>query len=211
MTAFRRHALVWLSQAPSADDERERARVETWQAQGRPFMVCRRRDDRGDISLGFCTTDNRFPEVRPRRVGAHGFARNVARVARPPVLAEVARCGPAGAQPDAFARLADGAARAGIELRVFGSWMWQALTGEPHVRATSDLDVLVAVVDRRAADDAAVFLAHVETGLPFKIDGELSFPDLGEVHWREYHADVPEILLKSVEGMRLVRRAELGP
>ena len=211
MSEFRRHTLVWLSQAPHADNDAEGARVERWQAAGRPFMVCRRRDDRGDLSLGFCTTDEKFPELRPRRIGAHGFARHVARTARPPTLAEVAGCRPALDLGDAFSRLAAGAVRVGIEVRVFGSWMWQALTDEPHVRSTSDLDLLIDVADRREAEGAAAFLANAETGLPFKIDGELSFPALGEVHWREYEAGVPEILLKSVGGMRLIRREELGP
>jgi phosphoribosyl-dephospho-CoA transferase len=211
MTVFRRHALVWLSQAPIADEDQERARVERWHAEGRPFMVCRRRDDRGDISLGFCTTDDRFPDVRPRRVGAHGLARHIVKMDRPPALREVACCGPAEAHADAFVHLTEGAARAGIELRVFGSWMWQALTGEPHVRPTSDIDLLVDVSSQGEAAIAAAFLGDVETKLPFKLDGELSFPGLGEVHWREYRGDAPEILLKSIDSMRLVRRAELGP
>jgi len=209
MTGFRRHELVWLSQAPEADDVSDRLLVERWQADRRPFVVCRRRDDRGDVSLGFCAVHEKFPEVRPRRIGAHALAAHVVRMAEPPALAEVARCEPADGHASAFARLADGAARAGLDLRVYGSWMWQTLTGERHVRPTSDLDVLVRVAGLREAEGAAAFLEGQEPELSFRLDGELSFAGLGEVQWREYRQVRSEVLLKAVDTVRMVRREEL--
>ena len=143
MTGLGRHALVWLSQAPQADDERDATLADRWHAEGRPFVVCRRRGDGDNVSLGFCVVRREFPEIRPRRVGARTPKEHIIRTARPPVLAEVARCGPALDRAPSFRRLADEAARAGRDLRVYGSWMWQALTGEAHVRPTSDLDLLV--------------------------------------------------------------------
>lgn len=209
MTGLRRHTLVWLSQAPEAETEDDRARVATWHAARRPFVVTRRRDDGNDIGLGFCTTDPAYPELRPRRVAARTDPSHIANCARPPTLAEIARCSAATTQVASFSHLISAAGRNGFELRVYGSWMWQALTGERHVHAASDLDVVIDVADPEVADRTAAFLAREEQELAFRIDGELSFPDLGEVHWREYWQGKDEVLLKSVDTLRLVPRAHL--
>ena len=211
MTGLGRHALVWLSQAPQADDEPDGALADRWHADGRPFVVCRRRGDRDDVSLGFCVVHQKFPEIRPRRVGARTRMEHVVKTARPPVLAEVARCGPALDHEPSFRRLADEAARTDLDLRVYGSWMWQTLTGEGHVRPTSDLDLLVDVSGQREAAAAAAFLARQEPELSFRLDGELSFAGLGEVQWREFLGDAPEVLLKAVDTVRMVRREAFRP
>jgi hypothetical protein len=41
------------------------------------------------------------------------------------------------------------------------------------------------------------------------LDGEISFKGLGEVNWREYRQDRQEVLLKSIDTMRLTSRTEL--
>lgn len=209
MTALRRHALVRLSQAPGADSEADRERAARWHAAGRPFVVTRRRAAGDGIGLGFCTTNHGHPELRPRRVAAHADQGLVADLALPPTLEEIARCPAATRRADSFARLATAAAAEGIAIRVYGSWMWQALTGEKHVHEASDLDVLVDVADVAAADRAAAFLEAIEPALALRLDGEVSFAGRGEVNWREYRQDRPEILLKSVDAMRLVPRADL--
>ena len=89
--------------------------------------------------------------------------------------------------------------------------MWQALTGEAHVRPTSDLDLLVDVGGPDEAEEVAGFLARQEAELPFKLDGELSFAGLGEVQWREFLLGTPEVLLKAVDSVRMVARAALRP
>ncbi len=211
MTGLARHTLVWLSQPPHADREQDGPLVAHWQAAGRPFVVCRRRGEGDGLWLGFCAAHEKFPEIRPRRVGARAPSAEVVRTAAPPALAEVARCAPAADHAPAFARLAEGAVRAGLDLRVYGSWMWQALTGERHVRPSSDLDLLARVDDLRQAEDAAAVLEGLESGLSFRLDGELSFAGLGEVQWREFRGSAPEVLLKAVDGVRMVRREALRP
>lgn len=209
MTVLRRHALVWLSQAPDAETVADRERAARWQAARRPFVVTRRRGGGRDVCLGFCTIDERHPELRPRRVAAQVDAAYVVDHSRPPSLEEIARCPVAKRHAAAFVRLLAAATGADVDVRVYGSWMWQALTGERHVHEASDLDVVIDVAGRDAADRAAALLDREEAGLAFKIDGELSFAGLGEVNWREYHRDVPEVLLKSIDGMRLVPRTDL--
>ena len=213
MTGLRRHALVWLSEAPQADDASangsDGALAAKWHAEGRPFVICRRRSERDEVSLGFCVVHEKFPEIRPRRVGARTLAAQIVRTARPPALAEVSRCGPALDHAASFRLLVDEAARTGLDLRVYGSWMWQSLTGEGHVRPTSDLDLLVDVAGPRDAEEAAAFLGRQEAALSFRLDGELSFAGRGEVQWREFLTTAPEVLVKAVDSMRMIRREDL--
>jgi len=209
MIALRRHALARLRQAPGADNEADRERAVRWHALGRSFVVTRRREAGSDVGLGFCTTDAKHPEVRPRRVAAHTDAALVAGLALPPALEEIARNPAASPHAASFSHLAVAATAAGITIRVYGSWMWQALTGERHVHEASDLDVLIDVADVVAADRATAFLAEIEPALAFRLDGEVSFAGLGEVNWREYRQDRPEVLLKSVDAMRLTPRTDL--
>ncbi len=138
------------------------------------------------------------------------------RTARPPSLKDVATTafepGTAASTIDhaaALLRLSDGAAKAGLEIRVFGSWMWQALTGGSHVSGSSDLDVLIDVSTSADADRAADFLQISAADSPFVLDGELSIPGLGEFHWREYLKGEPEVLVKSVDAVRMLPREDL--
>ncbi|MEI8313367.1 MAG: malonate decarboxylase holo-[acyl-carrier-protein] synthase [Verrucomicrobiota bacterium] len=201
MIPLRRHSLVWLSRAPQPDLPADVAAVDRWHADGHPFVVCRSRGGSDLLSLGFCLP---VSGLRPRRIAAQARPDQIVRAARPPSLGDIAAL-----QPAAFARLSDSAACAGLDIRVFGSWMWQALTGESHVNASSDLDVLIEVADAAGADLAAEFLQREASACPFNLDGELSFPGLGEVHWREYLNGEPSILVKSVNTVRMVRREEL--
>ena len=88
--------------------------------------------------------------------------------------------------------------------------MWQTLTGEPHVHALSDVDVLLDVADRADAERAAAFLATQEAATGLKLDGELHLAAVGDLSWRELRQDAPEILLKTLDSLRLVGRDALG-
>jgi phosphoribosyl-dephospho-CoA transferase len=210
MTGLRRHALVRLSEPPEAGNDHDRALAARWQVAGRPFVVARRAEP-GVVSLGFCFVDERHPGLRPRRVAARAAPHQIGDVALPPRLAEIAGCPAAREHAATFSCLAAAAEKAGFDIRVYGSWMWQALTGERHVSEASDLDVLVDVADAGEADRAAAFLERQEAGLAVKLDGELSIAGLGEVHWRELRQDRAEVLLKSVDALRLMPRTELVP
>ena len=198
---LRRHELVWLSCAPQPYVTGDASAVDRWHAGRNPFVVCRQRGGDDFVPLGFCVAS---PGQRPRRIAAHSRREEVVRIVRPPSLGEVAAL-----QPDKFTRLLDAASKAGLDIRVFGSWMWQTLIGGSYVNPSSDLDVLVDVADAAGADRAANFRQREAAGSPFKLDGELSFSGLGEIHWREYLSGEPSVLLKSIETVRMVRREEL--
>lgn len=209
MIALRRHALARLAEAPEADGDDDVRRAAGWHAAGRPFVVTRRRDADAAVGLGFCTTDPAHLELRPRRVAARTGMDSIVSIAPPPMLGDIAAIPEAAVHAASFAHLGKAATAAGIEIRVYGSWMWQALTGERHVHRTSDLDILVEVTGTAAADRAAAFLRRVEPSLAFRLDGELSFSGRGEVNWREYAQDRTDVLLKSIDTMRLTPRGEL--
>lgn len=209
MTPLRRHALVWLSQTPQPDVADDADAVASWQAEGHPFVVCRQRGGADRVSLGFCLAS---PVQRARRIAVQASPDQIARIARPPSLSEVTAS--AAAKPSrevvaGFKRLANASRNEGLDIRVFGSWMWQMLTGEPHVTATSDLDLLIDADSRSEADRAAAFLQREEPHLPFRLDGEISLPAQGEIHWKEYLRNQPQILVKSLHAVRMIPREEL--
>ncbi len=211
MMLFRRHALVRLVRPPDAETDDDQLRAADWQRAGRPFVVARRGDETDGLRLGFCTVDPRHPRLRPRRIAVRAAPADVAAIDRPPSLADIVAASVGHPRHDALARLAAAAQAESIDLRVYGSWMWQALTGEPHVHALSDLDVLVDVDDRAAADRAASFLAAQEAATGLAIDGELHLAGIGDLSWREWRGDAPEVLVKTLESMRLVPRQALAP
>lgn len=210
MTALRRHALVRLAGVPEAESDGDRRRAADWQRAGRPFVVARRGDDASVLRLGFCTFDPRHPGLRPRRVAVRAAPGDITTVASPPALAAIVVAVTEHPRQDALARLRNAAQAASIDLRVFGSWMWQALTGEPHVHALSDLDVLVDVADLSEGLRVADFLAAQEAATGLTLDGELHLDGVGDLSWRELRGPAPEVLVKTLDTLRLVPRAALG-
>ena len=110
---------------------------------------------------------------------------------------------------DRLSRLSLAGSAEGLSLRVFGSWMWQTLTGRSYVNRCSDLDLLAEVRTEAEADVTTAFLQREASIGTFNLDGELSVPGLGEVHWKEYLSKAPMLLLKSFSNVRLIQREEL--
>ncbi|TSA34934.1 MAG: malonate decarboxylase holo-[acyl-carrier-protein] synthase [Verrucomicrobiaceae bacterium] len=206
--------LVWLSHAPQPDLSADAPAVDRWHAGGNPFVVCRQRGAEDDLAIGFCLAT---PSLRPRRIAAQSIHDHIARIARPPSLKEIAaaRRNPEQAaagcrdHAGALAQLSAAAANAGLDIRVFGSWMWQTLTGDPHVSSDSDLDLLIDVSTAAEADRAAALLQTASADSPLRVDGEFSISGKGEVHWREYLTGGPELLIKSIATVRMIRRDDL--
>ena len=98
---------------------------------------------------------------------------------------------------------------AGVELRVYGSYGWQHLTGLDHVHPGSDLDLLMWVPDARSADRVVQTLRAAPLAKP-RLDGELIFADGSAVAWREWLAwrtgRSECILVKRLAGPTLERK-----
>lgn len=87
---------------------------------------------------------------------------------------------------------------------LYGSLLWQLLTGMPYVTVRSDLDLHWRVDSVPQAQSLIAGLARIERTSPMRLDGELLLPDGGSIAWREY-ADAPaggaELLVKTLHGV----------
>ncbi len=101
--------------------------------------------------------------------------------------------------------------RTGVEPRVFGSLLWQGLTGLTYLSPTSDLDLLWPVNAPAVAARIVRSLAAIEQENPVRLDGELLLPDGGGVQWREWHGNPSEVLVKNLSGVELRAVRDLFP
>ena len=101
--------------------------------------------------------------------------------------------------------------KTGVEPRVFGSLLWQHLTGLSYLSAGSDLDLLWPVADEATATWLARRLSVIEQGSPVHCDGEILLPDGSGVHWREWDASPAQVLVKTSSGTQLRAVRDLWP
>ncbi|VWB45456.1 malonate decarboxylase holo-[acyl-carrier-protein] synthase [Burkholderia latens] len=207
-TPLRRHTLVTLTaagwEAACARDPALAADplVQAWAAHGWPLIVRRASPDEADarrIPLGLPLP----PSAGKRRIALSVAADAPASVRPLPALADVLAAAPATWRSTLRALDALGA-RCGVQGRVFGSLAWQALTGERYLSDASDLDIVFPLPD--AASLAALLdgLAALDACAPMRIDGELLRDDGAGVNWRELHARLPEVAVKTAIAVELM-------
>ena len=190
--AYRRHDLLdvepgaWTAAIAARADLVGVPHVAAWVVDGRPVILRRRNpgEDAGHVPVGLPLP----PRDGKRRIGLT-LPLDAVRPRRPFFLAE-ARC----ACPSAWAATLEAVIalgeRHGLAPRVFGSLLWQSLTGLPYLSEGSDLDLLWPV---RTTIPPGLLdgLAHIEACAPMRLDGEILFPDGSGVNWRELHAAAP--------------------
>ncbi|WP_175776414.1 malonate decarboxylase holo-[acyl-carrier-protein] synthase [Burkholderia anthina] len=176
--------------------------VQGWAARGWPLIVRRASPDEADagrVPLGLPLP----PAAGKRRVALNVAADALASVGPLPALADVL-----AAAPDAWhatLRELDAlTARCGVQGRVFGSLAWQALTGERYLSESSDLDVVVPLPDAALLASLLDGLADIDARAPMRIDGELLRGDGAGVNWRELHARLPEVAVKTAIAVELM-------
>ncbi|PCE27245.1 malonate decarboxylase holo-[acyl-carrier-protein] synthase, partial [Burkholderia ubonensis] len=126
----------------------------------------------------------------------------LASVGAPPAFAAVLGAAPAAwRQP--LLDLDGLGARCGVQGRVFGSLAWQALTGEPYLTGASDLDVFFPLPGIAHAATLLDGLAAIDAHAPMHVDGELLRDDGAGVNWRELHAGLPDVAIKTADGVAL--------
>ncbi|RQS87996.1 malonate decarboxylase holo-[acyl-carrier-protein] synthase [Burkholderia seminalis] len=205
---LRRHTLVTLTAAGwDAAFARDRALagdplVRAWAGRGWPLIVRRASPDEagaGRVPLGMPLP----PAAGKRRIALNVAADALATVGPLPALADVL-----GAAPDAWhvpLRALDAlGARCGVQGRVFGSLAWQALTGEPYLGPSSDLDIVFPLPDAASLRPLLDGLAAIDAHAPMRIDGELLRADGAGVNWRELHARRPEVAVKTAVAVELM-------
>ncbi len=220
--ALQRNALVWLSPGGWRTvhakhwDATAQELLQHWQACQLPWVVTRQRPEEAvnAICLGLPAPQ----QWDRRRFAASVPTDGIAMQSQFPSLQEVAQSSPWGV--GAAAWLAQGRALK-AQVRVYGSYGWQFLTGLPYVRSGSDLDLSVHAPDLDAALQALDWLAQTvplgEAGsggrppsahLPLRVDGEIVFPQGEALAWREFQqlrlGQVAQALVKDRHSLRLV-------
>ncbi len=100
-----------------------------------------------------------------------------------------------------LAALAAIAEQLDTQAHVFGSLLWQTLTGLRYVRADSDLDLMWRVTHAAQARALAAAIAAAAAASPMRIDGELLLPDGAAVHWREFRQAPRRVLVKTLRAV----------
>ncbi|RQU83196.1 malonate decarboxylase holo-[acyl-carrier-protein] synthase [Burkholderia cenocepacia] len=177
--------------------------VRAWAERGWPLIVRRASPDEADagrVPLGLPLP----PPAGKRRIALNVAAHALATVGPLPALADV-RSGAPAAWHASLRELDALGARCGVQGRVFGSLAWQALTGEPYLSASSDLDIVFPLPDAASLAPLLDGLATIDARAPMRIDGELLRDDGAGANWRELHARLPEVAVKTATTVELMR------
>ena len=142
------------------------------------------------------------PSSRKRRVALQVEMSDIREKVPGVTLRSVRKDAPLSWQPTVAAVLKV-AKETAVEPRIFGSFLWERLTGLSYLTATSDLDLLWPIGDRNRVPDLVSRLAAVAAESTVRLDGEVIFPDGSGVNWRELHGGASEVLLKTMTGIRL--------
>ncbi len=174
--------------------------VAGWAKLGWPLIVRRRtkEDDPGMIPVGLPLPPNCGKLRLSAQVGPEEIVERVA----PQTLRTVRSDTPLlwRSTVDALLQLAD---QSGVEPCVFGSLLWQRLTGLPYLSAASDLDLLWPATEAGSAAHLVHRLAFIEKESPVRFDGEIILPDGGGVQWREWYGNPSEVLVKGADDVQL--------
>ena len=193
---------AWQGLAATAPDAQARDILAHWQARCLPLVVCTQPPglEPGRLALGL-PAPLRWSR---RRLALQVPRHQVLRQGEFPPLATVL-------QDEASQALAHALAALEADARVYGSYGWQALTGEPYVHAASDIDLRIQVPGFAVACLALPLLQPAR--LPGRLDGEFTFAQGHAIAWREFahllHAEQPaaQVLVKSLGAPRLMPAA----
>lgn len=83
------------------------------------------------------------------------------------------------------------------EAALFGSLLWQTLTGARYINERSDLDLLWPVSRHAQALGLGRAIAACADSSPMRIDGEFILPDGAAVNWREF-LNASEVMVKTL-------------
>jgi phosphoribosyl-dephospho-CoA transferase len=185
--------------------------VATWLEADRPLVVARQPCEIAQshtILVGLALP----PTQGKRRIALSVAAHDIARYTPPLLLADAIDHAPAAWQP-ALAELHDAAITIDLELRVFGSLAWQALSGLQYLTPQSDIDLLWHPQSHTQLQQGIALLARWEQASGLRADGEVLFGGSSAVSWREWATlksdDAQRVLVKRESTAELVDAREL--
>lgn len=203
---YKRHDLVWLTpegwQAALAADPARDAVFTYWQREEWPVVV-RRCDPDSDPAHEVCLGIALPPDAGggKQRIALRAALQHIERATSPLSLKAARPAVPAEWRPGytELQRLS-----AGLDLRVFGSLAWQALTGLRCLSPSSDIDILLRPLSQQQLQAGVALLSGPAHGLP--LDGEIMFPTGDAVSWKEWAtagAARARVLVKGPDAVRL--------
>jgi phosphoribosyl-dephospho-CoA transferase len=220
---LRRHHLVWVAPdhhpalAGAVTDPALREAVAALLAAGSPLVVRRQPplDGASSASSPTLALGMPLPPAQGRQRLAFAVpATAIVRGSPPPRLADaIPNLRTAWRAP--LTDLACEAQAAGIELRLFGSAAWEALTGRPYLTENSDIDLIWRPVDADEIDAGIALLLAWESDSGLSADGEILFGDDAAVAWREWariaeaREGAQRVLVKTLYGPRICAAPEL--
>ncbi|CAN7276240.1 malonate decarboxylase holo-[acyl-carrier-protein] synthase [Pseudoduganella sp. LjRoot289] len=209
---YKRHDLVWLTRdgwqaALGAHPEHESV-LNFWRSEEWPTVV-RRGDTDSDPAHEVCVGIALPPDAEgvKRRIALRVPLEHVEKCSAPLTL-KAARAALPEHWRRGYTRLQE--LSTGLDLRVYGSLAWQAVTGLPAITATSDIDILFRPVSSQQLHAGLALLDEARHGLP--LDGEVMFPSGQAVSWKEWlsaGAAGARVLVKDMEGVRLAATDKL--
>ncbi|WP_025886099.1 malonate decarboxylase holo-[acyl-carrier-protein] synthase [Asaia prunellae] len=212
MIVWQRHDLinlspsVWQKLIKNQKSQAVRNALYFWQNRALPLM-CRRRssEDRADL-VPVCIAFP--PSWKVTRLRLQIDPDDIENIVMPPALQQIAHRLPSAQQEQAWTISTLIKAETGLTPRLFGSVLWQGISGLPYLRDTSDLDLLWIMPDwsRHAVFDLVARLIVVEKQLSCSLDGEIVLPDGRAVHWREIAKESPvaDLLVKTAANVCLM-------
>jgi len=220
-SSFNRHTLVWIRPecravvAAQVADGAMHTQVVAWLEADRPLVVARQPDNKVSETISARTIAMGLalpPAQGKRRIALSVAAHDIVRYTPPLLLADVIAHAPPGWQP-ALSELDTAAMEIDIELRVFGSLAWQALSGLPYLTPQSDIDLLWHPQSHAQLQQGIALLARWEQSSGLRADGEVLFGGSSAVSWREWatlkSGDDQRVLVKRVSSAELVEAREL--
>ena len=109
---------------------------------------------------------------------------------------------------DPLFRLAALARAIAVDPGVYGSFAWQALTGERYLAPGSDIDLLWRPRDTAQLDSLIAALIEWEQETGRRADGEVLLANGDAVCWRELASGSARVLVKSDAAVALRERAD---
>jgi phosphoribosyl-dephospho-CoA transferase len=218
-----RHTLVWTrpecheAVAAQVADDAMRKQTAAWLASDRPLVVAsqpRNDHDLSDtISSDSVSVGLSLPPLQcKRRIALRVAAHDIVRFTPPLRLAEAIMHAPAVMSP-ALSELNAAAMNIELELRVFGSLSWQALSGLPYMTPYSDVDLIWHPISFAQLQQGITLLESWERNSGLHIDGEVLFGSNSAVSWREWalskSAKDQRVLVKRNSSSGLVNVREL--
>lgn len=152
------------------------------------------------------------PAQDKQRIALSVDSCDILRYTAPLLLAAAIAHAPVAWQP-ALAELDLIALQNDIELRVFGSLAWQALSGIAYMTEQSDIDLLWHPLTHMQLQQGIALLQHWELSSGLRADGEVLFGGSSAVSWREWatlkSGDEQRVLVKRLSSAELVDTREL--